>query len=171
MSNDTTDFDPSAFGITIRKKNVEGHWYFSGTVTELPDVEVFEDSYEQAYQEVLNIILDLKQTADEKNRPFPTPQVPSDDYSGRVTLRLNKSLHKRAAHAAEREEVSLNQLLASLIAEGIGRIDSQQVVTAVEVRATSRSTAAIPWLWGGSENVPIQISPSNKPMLYAALLE
>jgi hypothetical protein len=59
LKTDATNFDPSAFGITIRKRNVEGHWYFSGSVAELPDVEVLEDSYEAAYEEVVNVITSL----------------------------------------------------------------------------------------------------------------
>ena len=99
MKTDTTNFDRSAFGITIRKKNIEGHWYFSGSVAELPDVEVFEDSYEVAYEETLNVVISLKLVANEQHRPFPKPQSLTDDYSGRVTLRIPKSLHKRSAEA------------------------------------------------------------------------
>lgn len=63
MKTDATNFDPSAFRITIRKRNIEGHWYFSGSVAELPDVEVLEDSYEMAYEEVINVIKSLNLVA------------------------------------------------------------------------------------------------------------
>jgi hypothetical protein len=99
MKTDATNFDRSAFGVTIRKKNIGGNWYFSGSVAELPDVEVFEDSYEVAYEEILNVIISLKLVANEQHRPFPKPQSLTDDYSGRVTLRIPKSLHKRSAEA------------------------------------------------------------------------
>lgn len=121
MKKEATNFDPSAFGIMIRRKNVEGHWYFSGSVAELPDVEVFEDSNEAAYEEVLNVITSLKLVADEQHRPFPKPQSLTDDYSGRVTLRIPKSLHKRSAEVANWEGVSLNQLFVTWIAEGVGQ--------------------------------------------------
>jgi predicted RNase H-like HicB family nuclease len=42
------------------------------------------------------------------------------DYSGKLVVRLPKSLHKRAAYAANREGVSLNQFIVSSIAEQIG---------------------------------------------------
>ena len=121
MKKEATNFDPSAFGIMIRRKNVEGHWYFSGSVAELPDVEVFEDSYEVAYEEVLNVIESLKLVADEQHRPFPRPQSLTDEYSGRVTLRIPKSLHKRSAEIANWEGVSLNQLFVTWIADGVGQ--------------------------------------------------
>jgi hypothetical protein len=111
LNTDATNFDPSAFGITIRKRNVEGHWYFSGSVAELPDVEVLEDSYEVAYEEVINVISSLKLVADEQHRTFPQPQSLTDDYSGRVTLRIPKSLHKRAAEIANWEGVGQKTVL------------------------------------------------------------
>ena len=55
-----TDFNPSEYGITISKRNVDGHRYFTGTVSELPDVEVFEDTLDDAYKEIFGIIGSLK---------------------------------------------------------------------------------------------------------------
>ena len=46
----------------------------------------------------------------------PEPQ-PEPSYSGKFVLRLPKTLHERAAQAAAREEVSLNQYLISAIAD------------------------------------------------------
>jgi hypothetical protein len=42
------------------------------------------------------------------------------DYSGKLVVRLPKSLHRQAALAANREGVSLNQFIVSSIAEQIG---------------------------------------------------
>ena len=51
-------------------------------------------------------------------------QVPEpaagNQYSGRVALRLPRSLHRNAAQLAEREGTSLNQFLVSAIAEKVG---------------------------------------------------
>ena len=51
----------------------------------------------------------------ETGRPFPLPVRPQDQYSGRVTLRLPKSLHRALANAAEEEGVSLNQHLVTAL--------------------------------------------------------
>jgi predicted HicB family RNase H-like nuclease len=115
-----TDFDPSAYGITIRRKAVEDHMYFVGTVAELPDVEVFEDSFQDAYDEIMSILVGLKGVADERGRSFPRPALPNEDFSGRVTLRIPKSMHKKASALADIEGVSLNQFLVSTIAEAVG---------------------------------------------------
>ena len=42
------------------------------------------------------------------------------EYSGKLVVRLPKSLHRRAAQAAEREGVSLNSFIVSSIAEQVG---------------------------------------------------
>jgi hypothetical protein len=155
LNTDATNFDPSAFGITIRKRNVEGHWYFSGSVAELPDVEVLEDSYEVAYEEVINVISSLKLVADEQHRTFPQPQSLTDDYSGRVTLRIPKSLHKRAAEIANWEGVSLNQLFVTWIAEGVGQ------KTVLHTTAPTSTTNVIATALVGVENS--NILSSNQP--------
>lgn len=45
------------------------------------------------------------------------------DASGKFVLRLTKSLHAKLIKLARKENVSMNFLAASLIAEGIGRIE------------------------------------------------
>lgn len=136
MTTDASSFDPSAFGITIRKKNIDGRWFFCGSVAELPDVEVFEESFDTAYEEVVNVVTSLKLLADEQKRSFPVPQSRDDDYSGRVTLRIPKSLHKHSAAIADREGVSLNQLFVAWIAERSG----QKAVTHTAAPAAKHSS-------------------------------
>ena len=72
------DFNPSEYGITISKRNVDGHRYFAGTVSELPDVEVFEDTLADAYKEIFGIISSLKLMSMGKQRLFPNPQITTD---------------------------------------------------------------------------------------------
>jgi predicted HicB family RNase H-like nuclease len=157
MKKEAANFDPSAFGIMIRRKNVEGHWYFSGSVAELPDVEVFEDSNEAAYEEVINVIRSLKVTADEQHRLFPKPQSPTDDYSGRVTLRIPKSLHKRSAEIANWEGVSLNQLFVTWIAEGVG----QKTVMHSATPASATTVLATPDVGIENSNIFAPNQPSR----------
>jgi antitoxin HicB len=57
----------------------------------------------------------------EAGRPIPPPSLePTDSYSGKWQLRAPKSLHRRLAERAKREDVSLNTLAVSLLAEGLG---------------------------------------------------
>ena len=54
-----------------------------------------------------------------KGQVIPQP-LEELDYSGKLVVRLPKSLHRRAAYAANRDGVSLNQFIVSSIAEQIG---------------------------------------------------
>lgn len=54
-----------------------------------------------------------------KGRSVPEPMEEAD-YSGKLLVRLPKSLHKHATYAANREGVSLNQFIVSSIAEQVG---------------------------------------------------
>jgi predicted RNase H-like HicB family nuclease len=54
-----------------------------------------------------------------KGQTIPEP-MEELEYSGKLVVRLPKSLHRRAAFAANREGVSLNQFIVSSIAEQVG---------------------------------------------------
>ena len=42
------------------------------------------------------------------------------EYSGKVNVRMPKSLHRDLAHRAEQEGVSLNQLIVTALARSVG---------------------------------------------------
>lgn len=113
-------FDPEAYTITVRKETIDGEKLYVGKVAELPDVMAYEDSYEYAHTVLLEAIASLKEIANEQMRTFPVPFEAEGEYSGRVTLRITKSLHKSASLMADREGVSLNQFLNTVIAEAVG---------------------------------------------------
>ena len=56
--------------------------------------------------------------AKELGRPIPEP---GEQMSGKWVQRVPRSVHARLVERAEREGVSLNTLVVSLIAEGLGR--------------------------------------------------
>jgi len=60
------------------------------------------------------------ETALETGREIPEPSE-AVSYSGKLVLRLPRSLHEAAAKAAQREAVSLNSYLIQVVAEGIQR--------------------------------------------------
>lgn len=47
-----------------------------------------------------------------------------------LSLRLPASLHKRLADLAEREGISINQLIATAVAEKMAALDTEQVLEA-----------------------------------------
>jgi predicted RNase H-like HicB family nuclease len=57
------------------------------------------------------------ETEYEQGSDIPEPSYPQS-YSGRFNVRLPKSLHRSLADGAEREGVSLNQYVLTLLAQG-----------------------------------------------------
>ncbi len=62
----------------------------------------------------------------ELGHSIPPPSYP-EEYSGKFNLRLPRSLHRRLAESAEREGVSLNQYVVSLLEAGdaVARIEER----------------------------------------------
>ena len=74
-------------------------------------------------EEVLELLEDAKrawlETALEDGIEIPLPESMREkkEYSGRILLRLPKSLHKKLVEAAQREGVSVNAYIVSLLSE------------------------------------------------------
>jgi hypothetical protein len=72
----------------------------------------------------------------ELGQEVPTP-VSEATYSGRVLLRLPRSIHRKAAEAAERDGTSLNQYIVVALAERLG---AARADTTTESRSSGGST-------------------------------
>ncbi len=107
--------DARNYSISIRFGSFDGEDCFEARVRELPDVVEYADSYTDAYELALDTIATTAKMYSEKGLSMPPAQEPLEDYSGRVTLRLPKSLHRGLALKAEAEDISLNQLLVSVL--------------------------------------------------------
>ena len=107
--------NPYAYNITVRECEFEGEPLFEARVKELPDVREYAESAPEAYALAIDTIETAATMFAESGRPFPLPTRPQDQYSGRVTLRIPKSLHRELASAAEEEGVSLNQHLVTTL--------------------------------------------------------
>jgi predicted HicB family RNase H-like nuclease len=118
------NFDPESYTITIRKEECYGEVLYVGRVAEFPNISAFEETFESARSLVLDAIQTLKKIADEAHADFPLPfPTPSDEFSGRVTLRLSKSLHAKVSRIAAQEDISVNQFLVTAIASYVGEAD------------------------------------------------
>jgi len=54
------------------------------------------------------------------------PEENLEDYSGRISLRVPRSLHKKIMEAAKEEGVSANLYLTHLISLGMGKKTAQE---------------------------------------------
>lgn len=118
----TTSFDPQAYEIAIRRVVEDGEVLFKGTVKELADVEVYEKNQRAAYDAVVCVIRELHKQALDHGRPFPEPSEVQEEFSGRITLRLTKTVHRQVALAAEREGVSLNHFISTVVSTYVGAL-------------------------------------------------
>ena len=117
-------FDAEQYTISIRKEVVEGDELYVARIAELPDVQEFGESYEETRSLALDTLITSYDLCCEKEIPFPKPMVINDEHdlaSGRVTLRMPKTLHTRLIKEAELEDVSLNQYLVSSLSINYGQ--------------------------------------------------
>jgi RNA polymerase sigma-B factor len=88
-------------------------------VDELPGCEGQGDSPEEAVRSVRGAMKEWIADALAKQRPIPEPR-PELSHSGRLLLRMPQSLHRELARAAESQQVSLNQFIASSLTRAVG---------------------------------------------------
>lgn len=113
-------FDASLYNITVRKGNFDGEVFFEAKVKELPDVAEYADTYEEAYLLAIDSIETTAEALAEQGKVMPSPILENDDFSGRVTLRMPKSMHAALSSWSESEDISLNQLLVNCLAFNLG---------------------------------------------------
>jgi|TARA_B110000196_G_C21123818_1_gene654687 predicted HicB family RNase H-like nuclease len=110
----------SEYNIIVRQGTFEGEVCFEARVTELPDVAEYADTYQEAYELAIDTIETTSEMLGEQGKVMPLPYVPETDYSGRVTLRMAKSLHRRVSEISADEGVSVNQLIVTALSYHMG---------------------------------------------------
>lgn len=103
--------DPRKYNICVRFCEEAGDEMYCATVKELPDVAVYEDTAEAAYDGAVGVVADMQEMFSKKGKAFPAPSIGTVEASGRITLRMSRSLHQRASEAAAADDISLNQWL------------------------------------------------------------
>lgn len=105
-----------------------------GFVIEFPDlpgcmtqVETSDEIFDAA-QEIRELWIE---TAYEQGRPIPVPEE-APEYSGKFMTRISRSLHRDLAVAAKRENVSLNQYVFQLLAQGYVLQDNRNQLERIE---------------------------------------
>lgn len=92
-----------------------------GYVVEIPELPGCL-SQGETLEEAMGMIQDAKkcwiEACIELGRPIPEPT--SDEYSGKLNIRIPKSLHRTLAEKAREEKVSLNQYISYQLAQGVG---------------------------------------------------
>ena len=92
---------------------------FSCQVLEFPGCFSSGDSAEEAMANLEEAMALWVESETARGHDIPEP-LETREFSGRMTLRLPPSLHRRAARVAELERISLNRLLTAAIAAYVG---------------------------------------------------
>lgn len=115
-------FDPAAYTIVVTKSFEDGDQDYFAYVAELPDISALSDTYQEAYESCLDALEVLHQDAVEQGKSFPVPfrRPELGGFSGRVTLRMSRSMHAEVARCAQEDGVSLNQWIVEAISQRRG---------------------------------------------------
>lgn len=125
----------SEYGISVRLVVRDGLEMYEARVAELQDVAAFGDSFSEAYESAIEAIDGLREMFAEKGKALPPPESEEPEFSGRVTLRMSKSLHAVIHRRAASDGISLNQWIVEAIAcRTDGAISLNSVYVASQVR-------------------------------------
>jgi len=113
---------------------------FRAEIIEFPGCIATGDTAAEALSNLESVADSWLQATAAKGLRIPEP-IESSEYSGKLVVRLPKSLHKKAAHAASRDGVSLNQFIVSCISEQVGS-GSQAAQGYVKSRLLSQAPRA-----------------------------
>ena len=102
----------------------EGAGYYVSS-TYFPGIHVDMETVDEAIAEFRTVLADVIKDSLENGRSIP--QITSDEYSGKMSLRMSKSLHRQLAHRAELEGVSMNALVVQYIAQGLENVPVSKV--------------------------------------------
>jgi antitoxin HicB len=96
----------------------------SGYTAEIPDLPgclTCADTLEELWEMIEDAKRGWLELALEDGDPIPEPSWPTNgEPSGKFTVRMPRSLHRKLAEQAEREGVSLNQFINVALAETVG---------------------------------------------------
>ena len=97
----------------------EGDGTFRAEIIEFPGCIAIGDTAAEALANVEDVAKSWLEVTLAKGQHVPEP-IDNVGFSGKLVVRLPKSLHKKAANLAARDGVSLNQFIVSSLAEQVG---------------------------------------------------
>ncbi len=106
------------YGITLRKDD-EGDWV--ARAAELPGCTAHGSTPAEALKNLDEVMELWLEDALISGTAIPEPRTTERLPSGKWLQRVPRSLHKKLVELAEREDVSLNQLVTSMLSEAVGR--------------------------------------------------
>jgi antitoxin HicB len=106
------------YRVTLDREDAGGDERWVASVEELPGCTSTGKTRDAAIGGVQDAIAAWISAALEEGRDVPDPATKAS-YSGRLLLRMPRTLHGELTRAAEREGVSLNQLITDVLASAV----------------------------------------------------
>ncbi len=125
----------------IKDPDPELPWFIQ--VKELPGCMSHGDTPEEAVAMIREAMELWLEGMLEEGLPIPEPAPAFPDFSGKFVVRIPRSLHRKLAEQAERDEVSLNAFVTAALAEAVGyRLGANEPLTyTMPVKARASETA------------------------------
>jgi predicted RNase H-like HicB family nuclease len=108
----------------------DGDGFFSAEISEFPGCVAVGTSAVEALTNLEEVAESWLESAIANGQAIPNPEE-EPDYSGKLVLRLPKSLHATVSHAASKDGVSLNAYLCTAIAHYVGFSEASRMPTNV----------------------------------------
>jgi predicted HicB family RNase H-like nuclease len=105
------------YSVVINKVAEEGNTYYYGKIAELDGCHTTADTVEELLKELEEVKKDHLEIKLEFGDIIPEP---NEMPSGKIVLRMPKTLHWRLAGEAKQEGVSLNQYMIYKLSQSIG---------------------------------------------------
>jgi predicted RNase H-like HicB family nuclease len=103
---------------------------FIAIAPDLPGCSAFGETQVEALDQLQDAIVAWVEAARAAGNPIPKASRPAaEQHSGKVLLRMPRSLHAEVAQAAKREGVSLNQYLVFLVSTARTQDAMNQAIT------------------------------------------
>ena len=114
---------------------------YSADILEFPGCFAEGRTPDEAYANLEKVAESWIEAALEQGQEIPAP-VEAHDFSGRIALRIPKSIHKQAAKFAEMDNTSLNQFFLTAVAARVGAEDFVERLTKkLEAKCVTFATA------------------------------
>jgi antitoxin HicB len=123
-------------------------------ILEFPGCIALGDTAAQALETLEEVAESWIESALARGQAIPEP-MESNEYSGKLVLRLPRRLHRSAALAAERDGVSLNTCIVTALATYVGEATAKVAASVHLVQGLSLVTFGGPLMVTASGKVPI----------------
>lgn len=134
---------------------------YRAEIYEFPGCIAVGDTVAEALSSLEEVAQSWIKSEQARGNRIPEP-LEDNEYSGKLVLRMPRSLHRRAAIAAEYEKVSMNQLIVTAVASYLGGLQ----LTSEPTWHIHGLTAVFPsnsFALGGSYAPPIRLVVGSAP--------